>query len=237
MTILFALAGVVIGFIVSHFLYLHDMFNMDWKTTQEQFRKQKIFTIVVTLIATIIGFMMDKETIDSGGSLGSLYIVVLILIISIAIIVGWLTIFPEGVTKKIAESQISDKMQKREKLMKDAVDLCNSREAVISRCKTDEDKEIVNHLINELATSYNKWVLEVLGTQEMGKKPLNPYVAAGIGNAVAGVGGAIVMGVAAQNENIQYQERLNEFNKQLASIATAEQKVEYLVNKIHDITR
>ena len=72
--------------------------------------------------------------------------------------------------------------------------------------ENDPEYERLKMAYDALPTAYNRWVQEILRTPMVGKKPINTFVAAGIGDGIAGLGGAVIMGVAAQNENNKYEQ-------------------------------
>ena len=113
--------------------------------------------------------------------------------------------------------------------------LCDKREYYLDKYKNDVEYEKLSRAFNELATAYNRWTIEILGTPQLGKKPMNPYVAGGIGYGVGGIVGGVAMGVTAQNEQNKYEERLALFNKQLASINSQGDKAMFIYDEINSI--
>lgn len=119
-----------------------------------------------------------------------------------------------------------------QELMNTAKNYCDSSQAYLARYKNDIEYPILKDALRELPTAYNKWLIEILGAPMVGKAPMNPYVAAGIGNAVAGLGGAVIMGVDAQKKMNAYNDAVESFNKQLFSIKSAGERVAFLVDEI-----
>ena len=218
--------------------------STEYDNDMEGYSHEKTFTINVNgetvkspeIVPGLIGDAKKRAAIKDKTR-SSMITVVFIIILSIGIIVGWLAIFPNGVRYKIAEIQIKEKTDANSALMKRAKSLCDRRNQILSDFKNNVDYEKLKIALDVLPSAYNRWAQEILAAPMVGKKPMNPFVAAGIGDSIAGLGGAVMMGVAAQNENNKYEERLALFKSQLARINVSGDKVAFLVDEIETILK
>lgn len=120
-------------------------------------------------------------------------------------------------------------------LMNHAKSLCDKREIYLTRYQNDVEYQKLENAFNALPTAYNRWAIDILGTPQVGKKPINPYAAGGAGYAVGGIVGGVAMGLAASNEQDKYEQRLKLFNSQLSKIYNSGEKVAFLVDEIDSI--
>ncbi|MBR4605652.1 MAG: hypothetical protein IKO41_05435 [Lachnospiraceae bacterium] len=113
-----------------------------------------------------------------------------------------------------------------------------NREYYLLKYIYDKDYELLSRLLcQEIYQSYANCVKEILGTRTLsGKNPLNPFVAAGIGDAIAGPVGAISMGVAAAEKTRQHEENVEQFLKDVAHTEVAAEKLSIIVKKLDEIT-
>lgn len=116
---------------------------------------------------------------------------------------------------------------------------CDNSQDYLEEYRNDVDYRILENALKELPIAFNKWQIELLNSATIASTiktpPLNPFVAAGIGNAIAGVGGAVIMGVGAQKRMDSYTDTVELFNRYLASVKTAGEKVAILVDEIGKI--
>ena len=108
--------------------------------------------------------------------------------------------------KNVSKESLSDQLKKVKVL-------ADKREFYLDKYKNDVEYEKLQRAFNELATTYNRWAQEILSTPQLGKKPMNPYVAGGIGYGVGGIVGGVAMGMSAQNNMDKYEKRLAQFNQ------------------------
>lgn len=106
---------------------------------------------------------------------------------------------------------------------------------ILSRYGNDKDYYKLELALNELCISNNKCLQNILSAPTIDKKPMDTFIAAGIGNTIAGTGGAIVMGASAYDKNQKWEKQVTEFNKHLSKINSTEDQVAYLAREIHMI--
>ena len=124
-----------------------------------------------------------------------------------------------------------------EALIKKAKAYCDSSKTLLEIYKDRPQFEYLKLALNELSTIYNKYLQEILSTPMVGKSPINPFIASGIGSGIAGVYGGIAMGIAAQNEANKYNARISQFREHYDSINTTIDKIAFLVNEIELIQK
>ena len=161
-------------------------------------------------------------------------ITAILVILFFAMIIYYLYLFVnEPVTTKNnrARSKIT-----ASDLIKKVQAINGKRDYYLKKYRNDAEYKKLEMALYELPDAYNRWAQQILSTPGTGKAPMNPFVAAGIGNAVAGIGGAIVMGASAENQQNKYNERVEQFNRNLASIRSWGEKVAFLTDEIESIT-
>lgn len=88
---------------------------------------------------------------------------------------------------------------------------------------------------HEFAVTYNLYAQQILSTPMLSKKPVNPVIAAAIGNGIAGIAGGVMMGVNAYNSNVRYNNDVAEFSRNLSRIDSSADKLAFIVQEIVNI--
>lgn len=92
----------------------------------------------------------------------------------------------------------------------------------LERCCTQyEDEEFCNKLRNKFVTAYNKSTTAILETPMLPKKPIDPFVAAVVGNSIGGLAVGITAGMSAVEKNKIYDRVLAEFKSSQAGVNAA----------------
>ena len=158
----------------------------------------------------------------------------IIMVFLMAIVIGVVSVFSnfpelfEG--KKPRENKTLN-------LINEANRLFENKENFLSACKDEKEKRRLEIAFDEMFHAYIVVRQEALyavayGTCMKGKKPINPYIAAGIGNGLAGFGGAVAMGTAAHIENEKYNESERKFQQQIIKCQVSEKDLEKSIDKI-----
>ena len=100
----------------------------------------------------------------------------------------------------------------------------------------DIEYDLLNEALDKMVSAYHRCVQGILGTTIVGKPPVNAFTAAGIGNAIGGIYGALSMGVTAANEQIKYEERLEQFKKDYKALTNSGLQLKFLVDTADQIT-
>jgi len=185
----------------------------------------------IMLAGMFIGIGSSPSKGAPNGSPGMVTLGWIILIICVGVVVYYVV-----AANRNPVTSVEPGINTPEGLMKKAKSLCDSKSIYLERYKEDVDYKVLKKAFDELPTAYNRWLQEILSTPMIGKKPINTYVAAGIGTGIAGVGGGIIMGVSAQNQNNLYEQRVKEFTTHMSRINSNREKVYFLVTVIERIT-
>lgn len=119
----------------------------------------------------------------------------------------------------------------------------NNKNEFLDLLKEEKDYNELNKLFKDLDYCIEKYVRNLATLNFTPKRPINPYVAAGIGSSIAGTAGAIISYNDASNANEEYLKELeavnknhNEYNQSLTDFESCFYNIEDILLK-YDKTR
>ena len=200
------------------------------------FQTEKSLMIPGAIIGVIFSTacILPIALLDYGIDIGYGISGIIIGIVIIAMVIIILKMLPKVAEQVKKNNEAATKANKESisSLIKKTKALCDKSDYYLEKYKNDVEYEKLKTAFVELCIAYNRMAQQILATPTLGRRPVDPFVAAGIGNGLAGPAAGVVMGLSAQDKMNTYNDNLAQFNSNLAKIGTCEQKCLYLYDEI-----